>query len=277
MLYLIQYHWIWLFLAATLGIGIGWSTCAERRGEGLRGWLMPTGVLFGLGAVAALFRIVPGRFGYWLDMALLSFAAYLAGCCIGCLARERSRRHAAAPADAAGGLGDRPRPPGNNSAKPLATMPSPGAGSDPTSTAKEIPVRPGSEAASETASRPTVELEPGLGRAANGHPGRRPLGLSAPREGSPEDLKRIRGIGPQNERRLNALGIWHYDQIATWTGENIVWVASFLKFPGRIDRENWVAQAKILASGGTTEFARRVDAGKVPTSRNGQDDSGGRG
>lgn len=96
--------------------------------------------------------------------------------------------------------------------------------------------------------------------------GTRPLGLVAARDGKADDLKRIKGIGRQNEARLNALGVWHFDQIAAWTPENIRWAGSFLAFVGRIDREDWVGQAKILAAGGVTEFAGRVDAGEVPTS-----------
>ncbi len=274
MLYLIQYHWIWLSLAAALGIGIGRSTRGEQRGEGLRGWLMPAAGLFVLGIVAALFRILPGRFGYWLDIALLSIAAYLAGCFIGCLAGGR-RGHAAASADFAEGHGASSyRPLGDRRAWSLAVMPSASVGgTDPAIAPNAMPERPGSEAAPEVLSHQSAEIAPGLGRIANAHPGRRPLGLAEPRQGLPADLKRIKGIGPQNERRLHALGIWHYDQIAAWSEENVFWVASFLRFPGRIDREDWVAQAKILASGRTTEFARRVDAGKVPTSRGGHKDS----
>ena len=96
--------------------------------------------------------------------------------------------------------------------------------------------------------------------------GARPAGLAAPREGTADDLKRIKGIGKLNEARLNALGIWHFDQIAAWSPENIAWAGSFLAFVGRIEREDWVGQAKILAAGGTTEFAARVEAGEVPTS-----------
>jgi predicted flap endonuclease-1-like 5' DNA nuclease len=96
--------------------------------------------------------------------------------------------------------------------------------------------------------------------------GQRPQGLTAARNNKSDDLKRIRGIGPQNEGRLHGLGIWHFDQISAWTKDNIEWVGSYLAFPGRIDREDWVAQAKILASGGVTEFATRVDKGEVPTS-----------
>ncbi len=93
--------------------------------------------------------------------------------------------------------------------------------------------------------------------AANGEDfdGERPQGLAAPRDGRGDDLKRIRGIGPQNEGRLHGLGIWHFDQIAGWTADNALWVGSYLAFPGRIEREDWVSQAKQLAAGAETEFS----------------------
>jgi len=98
--------------------------------------------------------------------------------------------------------------------------------------------------------------------------GAQPPVLAAP-DGPADDLKRIRGIGRQNEARLNALGIWHYRQIAAWTPAEAVWIGATLAFPGRIERETWIEQAKILAAGGATAFAGRVDRGEVPTSAGG--------
>jgi predicted flap endonuclease-1-like 5' DNA nuclease len=97
--------------------------------------------------------------------------------------------------------------------------------------------------------------------------GRRPAGFAEPRSGKADDLKRIRGIGRQNEGRLNGLGIWHFDQIAGWSADNALWVGSYLAFPGRIEREGWIAQAKTLAAGEETEFSKRVDKGLVATSK----------
>jgi NADH-quinone oxidoreductase subunit E len=77
----------------------------------------------------------------------------------------------------------------------------------------------------------------------------KPTGLSEPRGGKPDDLKRISGVGPVNEERLNALGIFHFDQVAAWTAEEIAWVDEHLSFHGRIEREDWVGQAKKLAAG----------------------------
>jgi NADH-quinone oxidoreductase subunit E len=79
--------------------------------------------------------------------------------------------------------------------------------------------------------------------------GARPQGLAAPRADKSDNLQRIKGIGRVNEQKLNALGIFHFDQIAGWGRPEIRWVGTYLSFPGRIDRENWVSQATKLAAG----------------------------
>jgi predicted flap endonuclease-1-like 5' DNA nuclease len=82
-----------------------------------------------------------------------------------------------------------------------------------------------------------------------------------------DDLKRIRGIGVLIENRLNAMGVASYEQIANWTAADIDRISQSLDFKGRIERENWIEQARILASGGATEFSRRVDRGEMDTGR----------
>jgi NADH-quinone oxidoreductase subunit E len=74
----------------------------------------------------------------------------------------------------------------------------------------------------------------------------KPLTLTEPRGGKGDDLKRINGVGPKIESILQELGFWHFDQIANWTPAEIAWVDSRLKFKGRIEREDWVNQAKGL-------------------------------
>lgn len=86
----------------------------------------------------------------------------------------------------------------------------------------------------------------------------KPVGLDAPRDGKADDLQKISGVGPEIEGLLNALGIYHYDQVAAWTADEVAWVDGHLKFRGRIGREDWIAQAKILADGGETEFSKRT-------------------
>ncbi|MGZ2258310.1 hypothetical protein [Roseobacter sp. A03A-229] len=81
--------------------------------------------------------------------------------------------------------------------------------------------------------------------------GDRPGGFTdTPREGGADDLKKISGVGPKLEETLNSLGIWHFDQVAALTKEDIAWVDERLRFKGRIERDDWVGQAKTLASGG---------------------------
>ena len=88
--------------------------------------------------------------------------------------------------------------------------------------------------------------------------GKRPDGLAAPRDFVGDDLQRIKGIGPVNARNLHALGVFHYDQIAGWTRDQIRWVGAYLSFPGRIDREQWVAQASRLAHEGAPAEPAKV-------------------
>ncbi|QDY68749.1 NADH-quinone oxidoreductase subunit E [Qingshengfaniella alkalisoli] len=92
----------------------------------------------------------------------------------------------------------------------------------------------------------------------------RPEGLEAPREGSADDLKKIKGVGPKLEALLNRLGFYHFDQIARWNADEIAWVDENLEgFKGRVSRDEWVVQAKTLAAGGETEFSKKVDEGDI--------------
>jgi predicted flap endonuclease-1-like 5' DNA nuclease len=115
----------------------------------------------------------------------------------------------------------------------------------------------------ESAAAPVVaapiaaSTSPALARVENEDaiPGQRPEGLTAARDAAPDDLKIIKGVGPQNEQRLYALGIWHFEQIASWTPANVEWVGSYLAFPGRIEREEWIEQARELAASEAKERA----------------------
>lgn len=88
-------------------------------------------------------------------------------------------------------------------------------------------------------------------------PGVRPPGLDAPEGEGADDLKLLKGIGPQNEERLNEIGIFHLRQIAAWTPEEAAWVGSYLSFPGRIEREDWMGQAKAILDGTAPPPRRR--------------------
>ena len=77
-----------------------------------------------------------------------------------------------------------------------------------------------------------------------------------------DDLKKISGIGRVNEGKLNDLGITSFAQIAAWTLAEEARIGDLLAFEGRIEREEWVAQAKILARGEETEHSQKVERGE---------------
>ena len=61
-----------------------------------------------------------------------------------------------------------------------------------------------------------------------------------------DDLVIINGVGPVLEDKLNSFGVFTYKQIAEWTPEVIAEFDNLLSFKGRIDRDNWIAQASVL-------------------------------
>jgi len=94
-----------------------------------------------------------------------------------------------------------------------------------------------------------------------------PVTLKAPRNGKKDNLTLIKGVGAILEKRLNELGVYHFDQIASWTPSQQEFMDEKMAFPGRVERENWVDQSKLLATGVETEFAKRVKDGEVPSSK----------
>jgi predicted flap endonuclease-1-like 5' DNA nuclease len=144
---------------------------------------------------------------------------------------------------------------GSGHGKPAAA-----AGAATPAPAKAAPVAAAPAASAPAAAAPAPAPAP---VAASGA-GTRPAALDAPRAGGADDLKRIKGIGPKLEKLCNSLGFYHFDQIANWTAEEVAWVDENLEgFKGRVTRDTWVEQAKLLAAGGDTEFSRKVDKGEV--------------
>ncbi len=108
----------------------------------------------------------------------------------------------------------------------------------------------------------TPDAKPDVTRAAQKNAeatGIKPATLDAPRDGTADDLKMIKGIGPKLEELVNSLGFFHFDQIANWTVDELAWVDQNLTgFKGRASRDAWVEQAKKLAAGEETEFSSRA-------------------
>ncbi|MCZ4288619.1 NADH-quinone oxidoreductase subunit E [Hoeflea alexandrii] len=82
----------------------------------------------------------------------------------------------------------------------------------------------------------------------------RPAGIAKPAQ--VDDLKMISGVGPKIEGILHSLGIYTFAQVASWKQAERDWVDGYLKFKGRIEREDWLKQAKALAKGGEAEYIK---------------------
>jgi len=92
----------------------------------------------------------------------------------------------------------------------------------------------------------------------------KPEMLKKARASGADDLKQIKGVGPKMEKLLNKMGVYHFDQVAGWRAQEVKWVDENLEgFKGRVSRDTWVKQAKVLAKGGVTEFSKRVKKGGV--------------
>ena len=74
----------------------------------------------------------------------------------------------------------------------------------------------------------------------------RPNSLPEP-AGKADDLKQISGIGPIIEKTLNGLGVFHFRQIEALTVDNVKWINNYLGFSGRVEREDWIEQARQLS------------------------------
>ena len=88
MAFLLGFHWGWLLGSLLLGLAVGWIAVVHRgRGVSkvLSRWLAALALVL---VAAALARVVPGRPGYWLDLGLVMFACYLAGCTLGSALRD---------------------------------------------------------------------------------------------------------------------------------------------------------------------------------------------
>ena len=152
--------------------------------------------------------------------------------------------------------------PAPKSAKPAATS----AAKPAATSAKAEPKAPAAKSSAKAAKAPVdkATAKPAAKSAAKsdaaiGTVGTAPATLSAPRGGKADDLKIIEGVGPAMEKLVNSLGFYHYDQIANWTAEEVAWVDSHMKtFRGRIVRDKWQAQAKLIISEGADAFLIRA-------------------
>lgn len=94
--------------------------------------------------------------------------------------------------------------------------------------------------------------------AAVADPALAPAPAPAPATRAGDELTRIKGLGPKIAALLSEMGIATFAQIAAWTPEEIEQIDAKLgRFSGRITRDQWVEQARLLAAGDESTFAEQ--------------------
>lgn len=195
---------------------------------------------------------------YLIEIAILLLVAYFAGACVGCLLRKLFGGDEAVSSNLSPEV-----PPVADVAPAAAAMPPAAAAPAMEPVRASVPATP--------APAPAVAAEPltAVGKM------ERPRGIAAARGGKADNLQRISGVGPKNEKILHGLGFFHFDQIAAWTAEQVNWVDDHLRFGGRIRREEWIKQAQLLADGKEAEFTRLFGTGGL-RNKQGAQQSGSR-
>ncbi|MFN4153723.1 MAG: NADH-quinone oxidoreductase subunit E [Paracoccaceae bacterium] len=128
---------------------------------------------------------------------------------------------------------------------------------EPADTPEEVAAAP--DVVPDKSAEQGVPVPPKPGLAPPLAEGTKPQGLTTARGGVPDDLKEIEGIGPALEKLCHELGFFHYDQIAGWSEADIAWMDQNLRgFRGRVTRDKWVAQAKIIVTEGLDAFRIRA-------------------
>ncbi len=258
MLYLLTTSWEWFAVALFTGLVVGWLTTTHEKDQPFsgRGAVVATILLVAGGFLLANLQTIPGRAGLLLEIALLIVSAYGLGLPLGGGARlltatadPSARAKRKPPIVVVRGRPHEEAAPPSEPVEQITPAPAP------------EPTRPAPPAAPPIAAR---RVEPALRETVapatpvetvKKLPGLRPDGLPQPRGGIPDDLAKIKGVGPKSVEKLHALGVYHFDQIAAWTPDNVKWISGSLAVPGRIERGRWVAQAKELAGAGHAETA----------------------
>src|SRR5712671_6967690 len=84
MLFDLMSYPVWLLAALAIGVVIGWQTCSDAPRRNWRdGWIVWGALAFVIGVIVAALKLLPGRYGLWLEIALLMIASYIVGCFLG--------------------------------------------------------------------------------------------------------------------------------------------------------------------------------------------------
>lgn len=220
----------------------------NRNAPNLWGWVI--GAAAGLVAFGVL--VIVGKFDLFPAAALGAVVAGVTGLFLGMpwgahttgpTPVARAEKPAAAPAAAV--KAEPVAPVAEAVAQPAAFISTPA--SAPASKPKAAPKAKAEKPATKAAPKPKAAKPAG------------PERLKAPRKGKADDLKEIEGIGPAMEKLVNSLGFYHFEQIASWSDADVDLVDAEMKtFKGRITRDKWVAQAKIIVTEGLEAFRERA-------------------
>jgi predicted flap endonuclease-1-like 5' DNA nuclease len=205
------------------------------------------------------------------ELVLWMLLAFFIGCILGCLLRQSlSRRREEATTETVGLAAASPSAADEAALAEATTLPD-----APVVVVEEASELAALDALAASANRAKASEQPqiaptapetraGAGEAPSPQPApapaasrsKRPQGLAAPRGDTPDNLQRISGIGPKLEKTLQDLGFFHYDQIAAWDQTEVDWINEHLRFRGRVEREQWIEQARLLAEGEEERFGQ---------------------
>jgi predicted flap endonuclease-1-like 5' DNA nuclease len=259
MAYLLTLGWPWFAGALALGAFVGFLGFSRARDATFSGgWIVLLGlVALAIGFSASIIEAFSGRDAVALDLALLAGGAYAAGLPLGGMIKSllpEPDRKRAAPAISIVVATIAPEP---VVLEPVVSEP---VAPEPVVTASAPePVMSAEFADPPSMETPLAALEPATPQAAapkargKKAAGVKPETLPAPRDGGPDDLARIKGVGPKSLEKLNAVGVFHYDQIAAWDLDNARWIGAAIGAPGRVERDKWIQQARALASAGVEQ------------------------
>lgn len=116
--------------------------------------------------------------------------------------------------------------------------------------------------------KPKAKAAPKPKAKAKATPKPKVLYTDGPTDGTPDDLKLIKGIGPKFEKDLNGKGIYYFRQIGAWQKKDVTMVEGVIdSFPGRIERDDWVKQAKGFAKSNASTAGKKKPGPKPGTKR----------
>ncbi|ULO23589.1 hypothetical protein [Methylocystis sp. SB2] len=261
MSYLLTLGWPWFAAACGLGALAGYVTTSPAKdAPAAPGWnVIAIAVTLGAGAAASWLGLLDGRAALTMDVLLIAALAYLIGLPVGGALKTTQ----AAPAYAAkrpivvlrgatrGDYGSTvaPSPEPQDEQHEIVA---------PAQPEMATSVEPALEAAASAAKALNEKAAQMRAPSAKMAPGVPPAALPAPRDGAADDLAKIKGVGPKSVEKLHALGVFHYDQIAGWSDDNVKWIEASIGAAGRVKRNGWIEQAQALSGGARAD--RNADA-----------------